>query len=62
MTLSVVLENIQNENEYMVKVRDENGNECRINIESIIYDEASASITINAKCNNESGRIVIHIG
>ena len=62
MTLSVVLENTQNENEYIVKVVDDNGNECRIGIESIIYDESSASITINAKCNSETGRIVLRIG
>ena len=62
MTLQVSLETAQNENEYIVRVIDENGNECRINIDSIIYDETSASVTINAKCNNESGRIVIHIG
>ena len=62
MTLNVALEKTQNENEYMVKVRDENGNECRISIESIIYSETSASITINAKCNSETGRIVLRIG
>ena len=62
MTLSVVIENTQNENEYILKVMDDNGNECRIGIESIIYDESSASISIDVKCNSETGRIVIHIG